>query len=342
MRRFFLCGLAAVAALSAATAPAFALRIAPGPGGFNQPTKQKVMQAEVAVVGKVSSIDKETVDLEQYTGGPKLAHTVANVKLETVLFGVKNSTHVKIVFVKPGDEAPLPGGGAPGPGEFDRKPGGFRPQPAFAPALDQEGVFFLAKHPTSAGHYIVAPGMNPLLSTDANYKEDLKTVTTMAVAFANPEKALKAEKAEDRLTAAHAIALKYRSYPQNNPSGLVDEVAIPAEETKLILKVLDESDWAKTPDAARLADAIGLMPGSFGIPVALPGDGEEPLAARQKAYKAWAEKYGAKFEVKKYTPKAMPAQKDRPALPGTRPVPLPAPAPGGPFIEPPAPPRIPK
>ena len=336
MRRFFLCGLAAVAAVTAAVAPAYALKAAPGV--FIVSTKQKVMQAEAVVVGKVSSIDKEAVDLEQYAGGPKVPHTVANVKLTDVLFGVKNVTHVKIVFVKPGDDQPQPGGGVgPGGPLPGRRP--FPGQQAFVPAEDQEGVFFLQKHPAAAGYYVVQPGQAPLLSTDANYKDDLKTVTAMAAAFASPEKALAADKAEDRLTAALALAQKYRGFPANNPSGVVDEVAVPAGETKLFLKVLGEADWAKTPDAARLADALGLVPGSFGLPVALPADGEEPLAARQKAFKAWADKYAAKFEVRKYVAKAVPAAK-APTPGGVRPVPLPAPLPGGGVVIQPVPPVL--
>ena len=75
MRRFFLCGLAAFAAAPAFAQPqggAVAKDIA-YPVQRNVGTKQKVMQAEAVVVGKVSSIDKETVEMEQYPGGPKVA-----------------------------------------------------------------------------------------------------------------------------------------------------------------------------------------------------------------------------------------------------------------------------
>lgn len=312
MRRFFLCGLAALAAVALAAPPSQALRIAVMP---NASTKTKMIHADAVVVGKVTGIDKETVDLPQYPGGPKIAHTVANVKIETAVFGAKNVTHVKVVFVKPGEQPQgdqLPGKpGRPIPGGPGR--GGFQP---FIPAEDQEGVFFLHKHPSAENYFIVQMGHNPVLSSDANYKGELDTVKAAAAAFADPVKALKAEKDEDRLANALSLAQKYRVSPMNNQTGVMEETAIPADETKLFLKVLTELDWTKHADAPRLADALGLMPGNYGIPRVSAGDGEEPLAARQKAFKAWAEKYGAKYEVKKISAKAPTEKQPAPPPPG--------------------------
>ena len=315
MRRFFLCGLAA-AAFATATAGAYAGAAAPFPVAAS--TKQKAMQADVVVVGKVTGIDKETVDLEPFPGQPKVPHTVANIKIETALFGVKNVTHVKLAYVKQG-EGGQPGGGSGGPGF----PGGKRPFPGrfqpFTPAVDQEGVFFLKKHPTSDKHYVVDMGHNPVLSSDATYKDELEKVKGIATTFADPLKALKAEKEEERLANALTLAQKYRTAPQNNPSGVLAETPVPAEETKLLLKVLADADWVKQADAPRLADALGLMPGNFGLPRVAAGDGEEPLAARQKAFQAWAGKHADKFVLTKVSAKPLPA--DAQPKPGGRPTP---------------------
>lgn len=293
MRRFLLRGLAAAALAAVAAAPAFALRVAVMPAAS---TKTKTFQADTVVVGKVTGIDAETVDLEVYPGQPKVAHSIANIKIESALVGAKNVTHVKVAFVK----ADQPGGGAPG---RPIRPGFGGQQ--YTPAEDHEGVFFLQKHPGSDNHYTVQMGHAPVLSTDAKYKDELATVKAMVAAFADPVKALSAEKAEDRLANALSLAQKYRVAPTNNPSGVLDETPIPEEQTKLFLKVLSDADWTKHPDAARLADALGLMPGNYGIPRVTPGDGEDAMAARQKAFKAWAEKFGSKFEVKKVSAKPL-------------------------------------
>ena len=122
MRRFFLMALTASAVLVLSAAQAKALRIALP----NASTTQKVLAADAVLVGKVSSVEKETVDLEPFPNAKtKVPHTVVNVKIETALYGAKNVTHVKIVTQKPGEQGN--GGidiGPGGPG------GGIRPLPA--------------------------------------------------------------------------------------------------------------------------------------------------------------------------------------------------------------------
>jgi len=302
MRRLLLRGLAAALAVAVTATPALALRVAVMPPPS---TTTKVIQAEMVLVGKVVGIDSETVDLEIYPGQPKVAHSVANVKIESALFGVKNVTHVKIAFVK----TDQPGG--PGPGRVPR-PGGFGQQ-LYNPAEGNEGVFFLQKHPGSDNYFSVAPGHTPVLSADPNYKTELANVKAMVSAFTDPVKALSAEKDEDRLANALSLAHKYRVSPAVNPTGLLDETPVPAEQTKLFLKVLTDLDWTKHANAPRLADALGLMPGNYGIPRVTAGDGEAPMAARQKAFKAWAEKYGAKYEVRKVSAKQLPTTGSPPA-----------------------------
>ncbi len=281
MRRFLLGGLVATLALGVTATPARALRVAVmAPPS----TTTKVIQADMVVVGKVVGIDADTVDLEVYPGQPKVAHSVANVKIESGMFGVKNVTHVKIAFVK----AEQPGGGGPGGGPGNRfvRPGGFG-LAQYNPAEGNEGVFFLQKHPGSDNYYSVTAGHTPVLSADPNYKTELANVKAMLSTFTDPVKALSAEKDEDRLANALSLAHKYRISPAVNPTGLLDETPVPAEQTKLFLKVLTDLDWTKHANAPRLADSLGLMPGNYGIPRVTAGDGEDPMAARQKAFKAW-------------------------------------------------------
>lgn len=296
MRRIVLFNWLAIVAvvLSAASAPA--LRIAmPG----NLSLQQKLFAADAVVVGKVTAIEKETVDLEQYANGPKVAHTVAVVKLESSLVGAKNVTHVKVVFVKPGEQP-----------QSEVPQGRLRPLPApvrpgFGPVVltdKQEGVFFLSKHPTSGAYYQINAGHLPLNASDNNYKDELAKVTASAAAFADPVKALTVEKVDERVQSALSLAYRYRMHPTNNPTGVIQEEAIPSEESKLMMKVLLEADWAKT-DAPKVADALGLMPGQYGIPDVRPAEGEDVNAVRQKTFKAWHATFGDKFQVKKVTAK---------------------------------------
>lgn len=301
MRRYYLRGLLACAFLMVGLAEAKALRIAMP---VNQSTMQKVMASEVIVVGKVSAIEKESVELEQGPKQPKIAYTVASIKIESSLLGAKNITHAKVVFPKPPDGTEKADqtaeGGGPKIGRPIR-PGGNAFQPITL-TEGQEGLFFLQKHPTDAGYFIIQQGHNPIGAADANYKDELDKVKASTAAFADPLKALSVEKLEQRLPAAIALATRYRMYPQNNVTGVIEEVELPGEESKLIVKTLLEADWTKS-GAPKLADLLGLVPGQYGLPEIHMKDGETMAEVRQAAFKVWHEKFGSKYSVKRLVAK---------------------------------------
>jgi len=303
MRRIVFASLAA-ASLAIAAEPAMGLRIAVQ----NFSTSQKVAQSEVVVTGKVTSLEKETVDLPQYPGDKnKVAFTVAVIKVESSLAGAKNVTHIKVAFsAQPGGEQP--GIDLPIKGRPIRPGGGFGP---IQLTEGQEGIFFLAKHPGSDSYYAVQQGYTPIAAKAENYKDELAKIKTIVDALADPVKALKAEKLDARLTATAVIVGKYRS----NPTGQLVEVAIPAEETKLIMKTLLEADWAvadmpppgfdyqSSPNT--IASMIGIYPGAHGIPQIQikPGDTEGYSVKMKAAITAWYAKSGDKFEIKKFVAK---------------------------------------
>jgi hypothetical protein len=301
MRRYYLRGLLACALLVLGVAEAKALRIAMP---IAQSTMQKVMASEVILVGKVSAIEKESVELEPGPKQPKIAYSVASIKIETSLLGAKNITHAKVLFPKPADgtvKADGPIEGAPLLPGRPIRPGGGGFQPITL-TEGQEGLFFLQKHPSDAGYFIIQQGHNPIAAADANYKDELEKVKASTLAFADPVKALSVEKLEQRLPAAMALATRYRMYPPNNVTGVVEEVELPGEESKLIVKALLEADWTKT-DAPKLADLLGLVPGQYGLPEIHMKDGETMAEVRQTAFKAWHEKFGSKYSVKRLVAK---------------------------------------
>ena len=306
MRRFLLTAFAISGGLIAAEKPVLGLRVAMP---ANLQTAQKVAQSDAIVAGKVTTLEKETVELPQFAGDKnKAAFTVAVIKVETALAGVKNVTHIKVAFlaqpgaVGGGEELPL---GKPG----------IRPLPirGFGPIQlteGQEGIFFLQKHPGSDSYHSVAQGMTPISAKAENYKDELAKVKGIGEAIADPVKALKAEKLDARLTALAAIVGKYR---QPARTGQSVEVAIPAEETKLIMKTLLEADWtvADMPPPnfdyqsapGNIASLIGLYPGGNGIPQVVQKPGESYNGKWKDAVKAWYEKSGEKFEIKKFAAK---------------------------------------
>jgi hypothetical protein len=164
MRRFLLTALFISGGILAAEQPALGLRVAVPNFG----TSQKVTQSDAVVAGKVSSIEKETVELPQFAGDKNKAQfTVAVIKVETALSGVKNVTHIKVAFIS----QPGTGGGEdtpaikPGVRPLPIRPGGFGPVQL---TEGQEGIFFLQKHPGSDSYYAIQQGMTPIAAKAEN------------------------------------------------------------------------------------------------------------------------------------------------------------------------------
>ena len=171
-------------------------------------------------------------------------------------------------------------------------------------------LFFLTKHPTA--DFYVFPGMNyPLdLSTDAGKKalEQVKKVTT---ALADPMKGLKSDKAAVRAETATYMAMKYRTYPLNG--GEVEQVAIPSDESKLILKSLAEADWGNKggesgPNALTAFYQLGLTAKDGWKPPAFPQPkpGQPPVdftAIQKDAFVKWLAGPGKDYQIKKFVPK---------------------------------------
>lgn len=302
MRKYLFAAAALVLGVGSAGALMIAIR----------PAAQRAVTAEVAVVGKVTAIEKEAVDAAPFPGAKeKVAYKVAVVKIESALSGVKEVTHVKIGFVPP----------KPVPAPVPVQPGGpaiqpIRPRPGFqAPELKvgQEMLFFLAKHP-SADFYVI-PGMSPPvdLATDSGKKE-LEAVKKVLAVLADPMKGLKSDKADERLLTATTMVTKYRAYPE--AGGEVTQVAIGAEESKLILKALAEADWSNQvrPGAAPAASPINAFY-QLGLtdkdgwkqpvfPRPQPGQPRVDFNALTKdAFVKWLDGPGKDYQIKKNVPK---------------------------------------
>ncbi len=165
---------------------------------------EKFARAEIVVTGKVSAVEKEMVNAIRFPGDTEKApHKVAVIKIDKGLIGADAVTHVKVGFIPPPPANP----NAP------PVRGGF--QPVYLNE-GQEGLFFLTKHP-SGEFYTITPMMAPLDPKAENYKAQTEQVTKAAATLADPMKALKAEKAADRVFAATALVTKYRAIPRRRP-----------------------------------------------------------------------------------------------------------------------------
>ena len=293
MRWFLRASVAAVAVAALTTGPAAAIAI------MIRSPAQRAVTADVIVVGKVTAIEKDTVEAVPFPGSPnKVTYKVAVVKVETPLSGAANLTHVKVGFIPPPPmepNAPVPPAGRPirrGPALPDLKEG-------------QEFLFFLVKHPEGGGFYVM-PSMSPPVETKGDEaKKEVEGVKKVTTVLADPAKALKAEKAEDRYFAATVMVAKYRTYPEF-VRGEVDQVPIPADESKQLLAALTEGDWSQFdrtgPNGMQAFSSLGLTDkDGWKFPM-IPANADANKVM-QAAFAKWLDGPGKDYQIKKIVPK---------------------------------------
>jgi hypothetical protein len=270
---------------------------------------QRALSAEVVVVGKVTAVEKDAVEAAPFPGSPqKVPYKVAVVKVETALAGAGNVTHIKVGFVPP-PPAPAPEV-APAPG------GGLRARPpirrGFAlPELKegQEFLFFLTKHP-DAGFYVMPPMSPPVDAKGDEGKKEVAAVKKVLAVVADPAAALKADTAAARYLAAATLVTKYRSFPEQG--GAVEQVAIGADESKLILQALAEGDWTKfdraAPNGMQAFYSLGLTDKDGWVaPKPVPAKpGQSPVNFNQvtkDAFVKWLAGPGKDYQIKRVVAK---------------------------------------
>lgn len=255
---------------------------------------EKLVRADVVAVGKVTALEKDTVTVTA-TPTPdapdKLTYKIAVLKVEDGLYGAANITHVKIGFIPPAPVDPAAAPVRPGRGGLQQ----------VNLTVGLEGLFYLTKH-HSGEFYII----NPLMAPEGGDKDQIALVKKGAAVLADPTKALKAEKAEDRFFAANVLVTKYRTYPEGG--GEVENVKVSAAESKLILKALSEGNWKSDPKAPQAPNAyqsfsqLGLTDKDGWAPPAVK-PGEDFIDKNKEAFAAWLAGAGKDYQIEKMVKK---------------------------------------
>ncbi len=250
--------------------PVAAMRIAPPPA----PTR--VATSDLVVVGKVTGFGPKLVKAELFKGDTRDLQ-IAVVKVEDTLRG-KAGKEIKVGFVPPA-------GGPIRPG-FRR--GGIQLK------VDQEGLFFLAKHPSkdlfilqTDYHFLNKQG-NPAFVREVDY------VRKCVKLLARPKDGLRSREADDRYLTAAMLIERYRT---GQPGAKTERV--PADESKLILTALAEANWIKPgPQFIRLSPQ--LLFGKLGLTAK---DGwTPPRDFRQYGEEArkWLKDNAGKYRIRRY------------------------------------------
>lgn len=222
MRRFVLRGLMAVCGLAifASMVPARALVVAPPPPG-----PDRLKNVDAIVVGRIIAIEGKDIQAPMVAKGEKVTYRVAVISVTDPIKGAKEQKMIRLGFQPPPDANNQPG--------RIRRP--FR-SPVFE--VGQDGMFFLTKH-FQEGFYTAPMYYDFVASQNGNFSQEVKTVKLTLKLGKNLAEGLKSKDAEERLVVAGILIQQYRQ-----PMGrVIKQEAIPAEESKLILKAILEGNW---------------------------------------------------------------------------------------------------
>ncbi len=206
--------------------PASAMMIAPAP------VPQRVAQADVVVIGKVTAIEEKPVLATAAPGvKEKTEYHVAIIKVQDALLGAKGLTHIKVGFIIPPPAPPV-------------KPGGpvllIKRRPTVKFNVDQEVCVFLKRH-HDGDFYVAAAYFDVIDKKNANFEKDVEQAKKAAKVLADPMASLKSKSADERTFTACLLVSRYRAWRRPNAK----TESIEADESKLILTALADADFAK-------------------------------------------------------------------------------------------------
>jgi hypothetical protein len=201
---------------------------------------ERVAQADVIVIGKVTRIEKRPVTVPPTPDSKdKADYQVAVVEIGEALKGAEGLTSLKVGFLPPQTAE-------------NGRPPVLRPGrlSTLTLAEDQELCLFLKPH-HSGEFYDFTTNSNVIDKKSPTFDKDLETTRRCIKLLADPIKSLQSKDPADRLFTANILITIYRMppLPSSRPPQLEP---VDAEESKLILHAMADSDWSKN-------EALGMF-----------------------------------------------------------------------------------
>jgi hypothetical protein len=267
----------------------------------NQTPAQQAAHADVIVIGKVLEIEKEMTQASAHPSvKDKVDFHVAAIRISESIAGAKGLTSIRVGW-QPAAPANIP----------NPQGGGIRIRPPIRQQValteGQEGCFFLTKH-HDGDFYVLVPSGQPLDAKAADFAKQLETVKKVLKIFEEPVKSLQANTAGDRLFAAAVLLQKYRTPLQQADGKQAKMENVPAEESKLILKAISESEWGKFEQkegiqvgAQQLFSMLGVGPdqNGFNPPQFMQGQ-QDFQAVYGKYVKKWLDENSDAYRVQRW------------------------------------------
>ena len=260
---------------------------------------QGFVQADVVVRGKVKSVEKEAVEVAQSNAAnaPKLQYSVAVLDIQDTIKGAGNLTQIRVgvpMIITPNPALPIINA------NIRVRPVGNQAQPL---ATGQEGCFFLQKHP-AADFFVPVPFCPTIDAKATDFKQQLASVMRAKAVLEAPVNALKVEDKKTRYANLQLLLDGYRNGRTFGGARQFKLVELPAEESKLMMKLIAELP-PSTPDPDINLSVMAMF--QYLNPLATEGwTAPKPVAGAdyQKAFgealKAWVGDHADTYRVKRF------------------------------------------
>jgi len=253
------------------------------------PVPQRVALADFVVVGKVKALESGLVyaaPVLKIPGVGKIPYQIAVLSVQSTIVGDKEPKEMRIGYVPPA----LPGSGVPAR---------YRRFAQLELAVNQEGCFFLRKHPEE--DFAVAQASYDFMdkASEKNYAQDLALAKQCARLLEAPLDNLRAKDGEERRLTAAMLLFRYRT-PRYVYRGKPATEPIDTAQSKLILSALQAGDWSDEAAASPMAPLnlflwLGLTEGDGWMEPRSPK--EYPAAAQ-----AWLRAHAGTYCIQRYVP----------------------------------------
>jgi hypothetical protein len=243
------------------------------------PVPKRVALADLVVVGKVTAVEDDLVDASPLVKIPGVSKTVSYrvvvVTIDsTLLGGKKDATKVRVGVFQPAKKTPKV--------QF---------------ALDQEGCFFLRKHPDETLYVVQEPYDFLDKAKTKDYDREMALAKKCGQLLADPDAGLEAKEADNRLLTAAMLIFRFRTplvvyskEPKTEP--------VEAAQSKRILTILAEADWAEKNLPSAIAPLALFL--YMGLTEKDGWRAPNDLKALPDAAREWLKKNAAEFRIQRY------------------------------------------
>jgi hypothetical protein len=238
------------------------------------PGPARVAKADAVIVGTVDGIEPQDVKVGNTT------YRIAVVRINQGLKGIKDEKTLRIGFIPL--EMPKPMVIVTGARPVQLKAG-------------QEGLFILSKQ-AKENFYTIGGVVGYYINSDKNkeFEKEVQVAKAAAKVTENPQAALKAKDADERLLAAAILIEKYRSFRPNAKQEPID-----AQESKLILQALADADWQTPWNFTSLRSNPGQLFQRLGV-TAKDGFTVPQGANYQAAAQTWVRENAQKYRIQRF------------------------------------------